>query len=136
MVAAHIMCLFCFLHIIFTFSPLLGPGGEGLGRAGMGWRGGGSPEGPGCVQEEVFAVRAVCRRVAGSELTLSAAGEKGKGARGVPQMKEVGGKADNSPHPASTGRAACHGDLPAGTASHLPGKNGLGGKGPRDRDPH
>lgn len=33
-------------------------------------------------------VAAVC---SSSELTLSAAGEKGKGARGVPQIKEAGG---------------------------------------------
>lgn len=41
---------------------------------------------------------AVCRRAARSDLTLSAAGEKGKGARGVPQIKEVWGKIADLTH--------------------------------------
>lgn len=90
-------------RLVFTsytpFSPPLGHGGEALGRAGVGWRGcrrrGMLSEGWVYPGEEVVAGTgrwAVCRRAARSELTLSAAGEKGKGARGVPQIKEVWGK--------------------------------------------
>lgn len=64
--------------------PLVGQ--DGLER---GERRGMLQESQVCPGRRWLLARGWCRS---SELTLSAAGEKGKGARGVPQIKEVGGK--------------------------------------------
>lgn len=85
-------------RLVFTsstsFLALLGPWQSRGGLEGV--RGGGcSKKAKGVCRGEVVVHRAVCRS---SELTLSATGEKGKGALGVPQMKEVGGKKADLTH--------------------------------------
>lgn len=62
------------------------------GWAGEGVGGEGCSQKAGYIQGRRWLLAQGGGLSARSELTLSAAGEKGKGARGVPQIKEVWGK--------------------------------------------